>query len=533
MKQVSQGAVRWIGGILALALHTMLAWISWRPPGRLPIGDEGLYLGAARQFLARGTFDLEPLWPPLYPVFLALGKMLGGGWWLVVAVQMVLLLWVAWVVRDLARWLVGEGMAADLAGFLVLLHPTLAAFCHYFWPELLHLAAMTTVFWLLVRGGRGRGAMLALGALLGVALASKAILGPLVPLVLLAVAYRPTPEGIANEPAGASSATAQTRTWHLFWSVRAGLQTGTWHLFRSVWARLRTRTWHLFRSVRARLRTRTWHLFRSVRAGLQTTTWHLAPVVWVALALVLTTVPWRVWNAQRTGTFVLSDSVAFNLALGLDNTSRREMVDPRAADALRRFRQGGTTFDERRQRQWREVGELVRREGPASLLRRQLGSQYFRLLHVDSNFVHQLPGGALAERGKGYRAVPPLLATVLRLYARGFHLALWALAWVGAVLLAHRRHPWLWAVALFVLYNLALFLALHVTTRYRLQLVPCLALYAAGALAWWQTRHWAPHGSNGDAMPSPDGTDSFVQPTGKTWVLVGVGWLLLSWLALG
>lgn len=465
---------------MALALHATLAWISWRPPRRLPMGDEGLYLRAARQLLASGSFDLEPLWPPLYPVFLAFGKTLGGGsWWGVVLVQVALLLWVAWLVRDLAGRLVGKGMVADLASLFVLLHPTLAAFCHYFWPEVLHLALMTTAFWLLARPSRGWVAMFTLGMLLGLALASKAILGPLVPLLLLVVAYRP--EGAGDE----SGTVARTRTWHLPWMAGAGLRTRTWHL---------------------------------------------SPAVWVALGLLLGTLPWMAWNGQRTGSFVLSDSVAFNLALGLENTSRREMVDSRAAGALESFLHGGTSFDERRDRQWQEVARLVRSEGPLTLLRRQLGSQYFRLFHVDSNLVHQLPGGALAERGKGYREGSPLLARGLRLYAQVFHLALWALAWAGALLLVHRRHPWLWGGALFLLYNFALFLALHVTTRYRLQLVPFLAIYAAGAIAWWQVHQGA---GKGDAAPSGEDAASFVEPTARTWGLVVVGCMLLLWLAWG
>ena len=44
-----------------------------------------------------------------------------------------------------------------------------------------------------------------------------------------------------------------------------------------------------------------------------------------------------------------------------------------------------------------------------------------------------------------------------------------------------RARPWSWAIAAFLIYNLGLFLVLHVKSRYRVQFEPLLCLLAAQA----------------------------------------------------
>jgi len=75
---------------------------------------------------------------------------------------------------------------------------------------------------------------------------------------------------------------------------------------------------------------------------------------------------------------------------------------------------------------------------------------------------------------------------------RGWGWTLYAAVLVGAALgiatvpVENRR--WLVVAVLFLAYNLALFLVLHVKTRYRVPLMPVLDLLAAATAAWWWTR---------------------------------------------
>ena len=59
---------------------------------------------------------------------------------------------------------------------------------------------------------------------------------------------------------------------------------------------------------------------------------------------------------------------------------------------------------------------------------------------------------------------------------------------LGVAVLPHRGRRWLWVGLGFVAYNLALFLLLHVKSRYRLQFLPVLLLYAGCAAAWARAR---------------------------------------------
>ena len=469
---------RWIvrGGCgLAVLLHGTLAWFSWRPPARRPVGDEGLYLDAARQLLATGTFDLEPLWPPLYPAFLALLQgLVGGDRWLIVVAQLGLLVAVAAGVRSLASRWVGKGSLADLAGLVVLLHPTLAAFSHYAWPEVLHLALWVGIVWTVARLGdadaaKGRWSLM-LGALLGLALATKALLTPWLPLLLAVVAWGgPNPVG---EP------------------LYGGLRGASGRLLLAT------------------------------------------------LALLLTTLPWMAWNHQRHDVFVLSDSLRFNAWVGLQDTSRREMIDPVVGDELAIFRASGETFRDRQAVLTERLRHHLTSQGRGRLLDGQLGKQYHRLFDVDSNFTHQLPGGRLAHGPKGYREMPSTLATVLRLYARGFYLGLWGLALLGLAVLRPGRQPWGWMLLGLLLYSLALFLVLHVKTRYRIPWIPGLGLWAVVGVAWLRRRlgerlGWGGDPSGAGELPADPWTASIAEDRPPwVWGAVLGGWLGIVVLAL-
>lgn len=185
---------------VALAMHAGLFWLGHAPVPRTLKGDELVYWPAA-QALAAGEVVTEAeyssLWPRGYLWFLA-GWIVGFGAerWVVEGVQTLLLFLAAWMIRDLGRRWTGSTLAGDVAGSLTLLYPPLAAFAHYFWPEALHLFLFVTALWLLTRDGGKRGRLVAAGAGLALAVLTKSLLLPFLPLLLFVVMRT------AEEPAG-------------------------------------------------------------------------------------------------------------------------------------------------------------------------------------------------------------------------------------------------------------------------------------------------------------------------------------------
>lgn len=188
-----------------VALHAGLTWIEHRPEPRRLWGDENRYLDGARSYLAGEAWSPDPpLWPTAYARFVAplLARAEpqrgGGARWPVEAVQLGLLALSALLLRGIGRALLGEGAAPDLAALGLLAYPPLAAYAHYLWPEIVHLALLLLATWILVAGRRGVGRrgvarrgvgwLLLLGAALGLAAAVKSLLLPLVPLVLAVLA---------------------------------------------------------------------------------------------------------------------------------------------------------------------------------------------------------------------------------------------------------------------------------------------------------------------------------------------------------
>jgi hypothetical protein len=99
-------------------------------------------------------------------------------------------------------------------------------------------------------------------------------------------------------------------------------------------------------------------------------------------------------------------------------------------------------------------------------------------LDKDSFFTDQLPGGRW-----GPPASHDWRTALLRGWAYGAYGLVLGLASLGLFQLRGRRG---WAIAAlplaFLAFNLTLFLGLHVTTRYRVAFLPCLAFFAAVAV---------------------------------------------------
>jgi hypothetical protein len=390
--------------VAAAALQALLFALDTAARPRALWGDEIMYADLARRLAAGEDARIEPLWPPAYPRFLAGLLVLGGGSFLLArCVQLALLAASALLLRDLTARVTGSAAAGTVAAALLLLDPQVGAFAHFLWPEVPHLFLFLFAAWILVARGARPAWLAVAGLVLGLALLTKSLLGPFLPVLLLPLV------------------------------LRAGL-----------------------RGAR--------------RAAL------------VLLAAAATVAPTVIDNARR-GAPLIADSSRFNLWVGLNDRSRKDMVDEVVGDEYQRYLKSGETAAARAQVLDARIRGLVRERGVSEILRAQLGRQYFRLLDKDSFLTDQLPGGAIARLGYGYRGAPPAAAALLRAWSY----ALFAAVLVGAALgfaAAPPRGPWHRVLAAFLAYKAAVFLLLHVKSRYRVAFLPVLYLQA-GAIAGW------------------------------------------------
>ena len=173
--------------LLGAGWHFFLWSIGRSPELRSLSGDEQTYWARAEIHLAGGEPEVDLLWPPFYARFLSLcWTPLGRPSRLAVEALQVLLLAAAALL--LARFGRREGLPtawAAAAGAALFLSPTPAAFAHYFWPEVLHLALFLGALELLRSGARWWAAGAA-GLLIGLALLTKSLLTGFLPVLLLA-----------------------------------------------------------------------------------------------------------------------------------------------------------------------------------------------------------------------------------------------------------------------------------------------------------------------------------------------------------
>ncbi len=172
---------------LVLGVHASLVALYWGGGAKELWGDEKRYLASAYAFLGGDpSWWPEPLWPPLSSQFLAGVLAVGGGLVAVHCVQTFLLCVVAVVLGDLTRRWTGSRTAGTAAAILVLTYPPLVAFAHYLWPEVLHLVLGLIAVWALaVRRGSWVWCGIA-GVTLGLALLTKSLLGPFLPVLIVA-----------------------------------------------------------------------------------------------------------------------------------------------------------------------------------------------------------------------------------------------------------------------------------------------------------------------------------------------------------
>jgi len=172
-------AAGWIAAI-AVAVQALLLLWAGQPSSRPLVGDEVMYWDVARRLAAGQPSGLDPLWPPLYPYFLAVA---GGDARVIQALQCALLAASAWLLYDITVRLTRSVRAGAVAAMLLLLDPQVAAFATYFWPEIPHLFLLLSIAWILTARREQPWWGLPFGAAIGLALLTKNLLEPFVPVL--------------------------------------------------------------------------------------------------------------------------------------------------------------------------------------------------------------------------------------------------------------------------------------------------------------------------------------------------------------
>jgi hypothetical protein len=423
----------------ALAVNLGLLALYHLPAAKRLVGDEIYYFNLAAAIANRQPAQHDPLWPPLY------GEMIGVIFsWMgihILAVQIgqiALWLFTGYLLYRIVVQLFGDLLVATAALALYLFSPELMAFSHYLWPETLHLALMMAVLWLLICHPGPWWTAVTAGILLGLAIATKSLLLPLLPALALFVLL---------VKGGGSTKRAR--------ALRAALLLGA-------------------------------------SSG--------------AAILSLAMLP-----ASR-GEPSLAGSATFNAWVGLNDPARADTLDVIVGQEYQQFLASGSDLATRNAIYGQKIRTLLNEQGLLATLIRQAGKQYLRLFDHRTFLTTQLLSGPRAA----YAFEAPYLAVILRLYSAVFYALVLAAGAMGMALVQGRPWSWLHFFLLFLAYNLAIFLVLHVVTRYMTPLLPVWMVFAAVALAggarWLRRR---------EALRLPGITVSSLRlAAGATWAVI-------------
>lgn len=204
------------------------------------------------------------------------------------------------------------------------------------------------------------------------------------------------------------------------------------------------------------------------------------------LAMLLTTAPalYRGW--QETGRPQIADSSWFNLWVGLADEHRSDLVYDKTGPRLAAYLDSAPNHAGRVAFAQTQAAMIIDRQGWLDTIATQLGKQYFRLFDARNFLVAQLHGPNCRGYISRYRVDSALLNRLIDYAARFWHLALLILFAFGLAAWRHWRQPWLWLTGAYVGYQLALFLGLHVKSRFLLPLLPVICVFAGHFLAQWR-----------------------------------------------
>ena len=173
---------------------------------------------------------------------------------------------------------------------------------------------------------------------------------------------------------------------------------------------------------------------------------------------------------------MIADSSAFNMWVGLNDRGQKSFEDQFVAKAYEEYLAWDGTFAERNDRARRLSLRLIRERGLGTVLKAQFRRQYVRLFDKDCYLTEQVSGGVAVNQGSGYVALGPRISTAVRFVSYGTYALLLMTAPLGFMVWPFADRRWPRILLLFLFYNLALFLILHVKSRYRIQLLPVFFL---------------------------------------------------------
>jgi hypothetical protein len=175
--------------VVSLALNLLLLYLYHRPEAKDLVGDEVHYFAVANRIAAGEAVQPDPLWPTLPSKAMgSLFAMFGPRVLIVQAIQIAMWLASAWFFYRICRALLPLPGAALIAVGLYLLSPELMGYSHLLWPEVPHLFLFLAGLQLLIDHGNRNLAVMVSGALFALAILTKLVLIPLLPVVAIFLA---------------------------------------------------------------------------------------------------------------------------------------------------------------------------------------------------------------------------------------------------------------------------------------------------------------------------------------------------------
>jgi len=218
----------------------------------------------------------------------------------------------------------------------------------------------------------------------------------------------------------------------------------------------------------------------------------LQPALLFVVGIGLVTAP-AIWHGWREyGKPMIADSSVYNLWVGLTDRWRSDYVLDMGGATLPQFLASAQTPQQRNALYLDKVRALVAERGAGSMIADQVGRQYFRLFSAKTPLLSQLPGPACSGHLSVY-TTSPWLTTTLTAASGVFHVLMLAAGAFGLAGWRRRPNPLLAIVALFLAYQLALFLPIHVKARFLLPMLPFLCGFAGSFLAALRARGLAWH----------------------------------------
>lgn len=201
----------------------------------------------------------------------------------------------------------------------------------------------------------------------------------------------------------------------------------------------------------------------------------------LGVGVVIAVPTWHGW--QVTGRPMIADSSAFNLVGGLRERSRSDYIDDSVATLVHDYFASAPTPPARNAIYRERADAIVREQGLFATVQAQLSRQYFRLFSAKTTLLSQLPGPACAGHTGSYRDVAPALAQAIAAVADALHLITLTGFALGLAFWRRWREPLVGFTAVFFVYQLGLYLLLHVKARFLLPMMPFLCAFAGSALA--------------------------------------------------